>query len=247
MKIAVIACQVMQREICHIAAKSANVITPYFLPQGLHCTPDILRSEINKKIDEIVNLKTVHDGINEQFSAIVLGYGLCSRGIIDVESTDIPLIVPKTDDCIALFLGSQKRYLEEFNRNSGIYWYNPGWIETSFIPCKENYEKQYADYVEKYGEDNAEFLMEETNGWHSKYTHGCYINSPYLDNKPYTDFAKSAILGLGWDYQELDGDGGMLERLLGGEWDSEEFLTCPPHHKIVETFGEDKIKAVQVI
>jgi len=246
MKIAVIACQVMQREICLLAARSKHTITPYFLPQGLHCTPDILRSEINKKIDEIINLKTVHDGINEQFSAIALGYGLCSRGIVDVEAKEVPLIVPKTDDCIALFLGSQQRYLEEFNRNSGIYWYNPGWIETSFIPCRENYEKQYADYVLKYGEDNAEFLMEETNGWHSKYTQGCYINSPYLDNKPYADFAKDAILGLNWEYRELDGDGRLLEKLLDGDWDNDEFLICPPGCKIAETFDKEKIKAVAI-
>ncbi len=247
MKLAVIACQVMQREICLLAAKSKHTVTPYFLPQGLHCTPDILRSEINKKIDEIVNLKTVHDGVNKDFDAIALGYGLCSRGIIDVVAKNISLIVPKTDDCIALFLGSQQRYLKEFNRNSGIYWYNPGWIETSFIPCKENYEKQYNDYVLKYGEDNAEFLMEETNGWHTKYTEGCYITSPYINNTPYIDFAKDAITGMGWQYTQLDGDGALLEKLINGEHNEDEFLICPPGYKIVETFDNKKIKAVENI
>lgn len=247
MKIAVIACQVMQREICMLASRLENTVTPYFLPQGLHNTPDILRQEINKKIDEILSVrKTVSGELIESYSAIVLGYGLCSRGVVDVEAREIPIIVPKTDDCIALFLGSQKRYLDIFTQNGGIYWYNPGWIETSFIPSKENYDKLYAEYASKYGEDNAEFLMEETNGWHSKYTYGCYITSPYIDNAPYIEFAKKAINGLGWEYKELDGSLRMLERLIAGEW-NEEFLVCPPGYKIAETFDEDKIKAVPVM
>ena len=61
-------------------------------------------------------------------------------------------------DCITLLLGSRDRYSELFDRYSGgTYWYSPGWIEQFKTPGR-GYDEQtrYMEYVEKYGEDNAE-------------------------------------------------------------------------------------------
>lgn len=245
MRFAVIACQVMQREINYLAARSKHIITPHFLQQGLHCTPSRLNQSIADEITKIRDFKnTFHEWEFYPPDAILLGYGLCSNGIIGLTGGDLPIVVPRTDDCIGIFLGSQKRYLDYFNSHNGIYWFNPGWIETSFMPSEENYQMQWEKYAELYGEDNADYLIEETNGWHSKYSFGTYINSPIVDNQPYKEFTKTSLQHFNWEYDEVDGDMNLLENLLSGNWNEEDFLVCPPHHTIVETFDERKIKAV---
>ena len=114
MRITVIACQVLYRQISFLSAQSKNSIHTVYLPQGLHNTPQLLKELLQKHIDE------------ESFSsfqpeAIVLGYGLCSNGAVGITAKNVPLVIARTDDCIGLFLGSQKRYLSYFNHYKGIY------------------------------------------------------------------------------------------------------------------------------
>ena len=108
----------------------------------------------------------------------MLGYGLCSNGVAGLKARGIPLVVPRTDDCIAIFLGSQRRYLEAFHRYPGTYWINNGWLEHGFVPTREALEERYARYVQDYGEDNAQFLMEQDGQWQKHYTTAGYIASP---------------------------------------------------------------------
>ena len=50
MRIAMIGCMVMNREISLLTAKSENIIRVWWLRQGLHDTPDVLRAQLNRKI-----------------------------------------------------------------------------------------------------------------------------------------------------------------------------------------------------
>ena len=43
MRIALIGCMVLNREIAHLTANSKNVVRSWWLRQGLHDTPDLLR------------------------------------------------------------------------------------------------------------------------------------------------------------------------------------------------------------
>ncbi len=53
MRIAIIGCMVMNREISHLVADSRHVVRVWWLRQGLHDTPDILRTELQLAIDDI--------------------------------------------------------------------------------------------------------------------------------------------------------------------------------------------------
>ena len=96
-----------------------------WLPQGLHETPDQLRT----------TLQTMLSRLEEEWNtgwpkhrpdAVALGYGLCSNGVVGLTAGSCPLVIPRTDDCIALFLGSQAQYLEEFSPRPGTFWLNSG-------------------------------------------------------------------------------------------------------------------------
>ena len=114
MNIKIIACHVFYRELSYIASMSDNVTSVTWLPQGLHNTPDLLQKALQEEIDKAENSQSESSALyhNKAFDAIVLGYGLCSNGVIGLKSNKIPIIIPKTDDCIGVFLGSQKRYLD---------------------------------------------------------------------------------------------------------------------------------------
>ena len=44
-----------------------------------------------------------------KYEAILLGYGLCSNGLVGLTARSIPLVIP-VHDCITLFLGSKEQY-----------------------------------------------------------------------------------------------------------------------------------------
>jgi hypothetical protein len=84
--------------------------------------------------------------------------------VVGLTSRRLPLVIPRGHDCVTLLIGSKERYREYFDTHRGIYWYSSGWIERTLQPGRERYELTRRHYMETYGEDNAEFLMEMEQG-----------------------------------------------------------------------------------
>ena len=53
MRIALIGCMVMCREISYLVFQSRQIVRTWWLKQGLHNTPEILHIELQRLIDEI--------------------------------------------------------------------------------------------------------------------------------------------------------------------------------------------------
>lgn len=229
----IIACHVLWRELCHFASLSANNFEFHFLKQGLHNTPDLLRQELQAAID------AADDG----FSALLIGYGLCSNGIEGICARKTRLVVARGHDCITHLLGSKERYRQYFDAHPGTYWYSPGWIDTGGQPGQERYETTYRAYVDKYGEDNAAYLMEMEQGWFKEYSNAAYVDLGFGDSEPNKQYTRRCAEWLKWDYDELQGDPRLVRKLLEGEWNQDEFLVVEPGHRIVASFDEWIIKA----
>ena len=117
----IIACRIMEPELTHVLSEKNEAedgTDILYLEQALHRTPDKLRVQVQEKIDQAARTA----------SRIVLGYGLCAKGIVGITARESELIIPRCHDCIALFLGSPKRYLEIFREKPGTYYLTPGWI-----------------------------------------------------------------------------------------------------------------------
>lgn len=243
MRLAIIGCMVINREISHLAAESDNVVRVWWLRQGLHDTPDLLRQELQRRIDEIEQEnQMLHAHL--RMEAIILAYGLCSNGVIGLRSHSLPVIVPRCDDCISLFLGSADRYRALFRELAGVYWYNNGWIEQAFTPSRENYARQRAQYAEEYGEENADYLMACTNNWMTQYRHCGYITCPLGERPDCEAYARQAAADFGWQFTRIDGDMTYFNALVNGPWDDARFLICPPHSRIAAVFDERKFCSV---
>lgn len=53
MRIAMVGCMVMNREINYIVARSPNIVRVWWMRQGLHETPQVLRAKLQETIDAI--------------------------------------------------------------------------------------------------------------------------------------------------------------------------------------------------
>ncbi len=243
MHIHIFACRVMTRELSYYAARSPHTVDITWMPQGLHDTPEKLRTLLQQAMDDLYTQR--ENGMLKAFPDVMaLGYGLCSNGVVGLKTRDVPLVVPRTDDCIALFLGSQERYRQLFATHSGAYWLNNGWIETAFVPVSERLDELRASYVEKYGEDNADFLMEQDMLWAQKYSTCAFITSPVYHNPEYPCLARRVAAENGWRYEELAGDARLIRRLAEGDWDEREFCICPPWHRLEADYDGGKLRTV---
>jgi len=222
----VISCHVLWRELCYFAAISKNTFNFHFLKQGLHNTPDILRKQVQDAIDAV-------DGDHD---AILIGYGLCSNGLVDVQVKDKKLVIMRGHDCITFLLGSKDRYQNYFDQHPGTYWYSPGWIDTTLMPSQERLDQIFQQYQEKYGEENAEYLMGIEQHWFHDYSNAAYVDLGFYNTQAYKEFTKKCALELSWNYDELAGDPQLIINFLEGNWNSENFLIVQPGEKVIASY-----------
>jgi hypothetical protein len=226
-RLQLIACKVLQREAYFCAARSRNVVDIVLMQQGLHDEPDRLRREVQKALERTQDIQ------GRPYDASLLGYGLCSNGVVGL-GAEIPIVVPRAHDCITVLLGSKERYQEYFDSHRGVYWYSPGWIESGKQPSQERCEKLLEGYTRKYGEDNARYLMEVEQTWMKEYNWATYLDWGLVAADGYKAFTEECAAFLRWNYDELTGDAGLMQRFVDGVWNQEEFLVVPPGRRIAE-------------
>ena len=241
MRLKIISCEVFVREFQYFAAQSEHIIDIEFQPFGLHDTPDKLRETTQQAVDAVPEKK---------YHYILLGYGLCSRGTAGVRARHTPLVIPRAHDCITMFLGSKERYDQTFRESPGTYYYSSGWIERKEglteqghmrILKEEQRKKRFEEYVEKYGEDNAKYLIEMETRWLDNYGRGAFISLGFGQEDIYRTFTKNVAKAHGWEYEEIQGNTGLIQRFLDGNWTDEDFLIVPPGCQIAQTYDNDVI------
>jgi hypothetical protein len=240
----VIACEIAFRELCHAAALSRNLIDLEFLTQGYHDIPATGRTEIQKRIDAVPA---------GRYDAILLGYGLCSNILTGVTTAHTPLVIPRAHDCITFFLGSKERYRECFDSKPGTYYYTSGWLECAkrrgstgpiwggaSLPASANtsLKATYEQWVKKYGEDQAKYLLEEMSRWTTSYSNGTLISLDFLNHLKLQEQVQQICTERGWQYDEIQGDLSMFNKLLDGEWPEPAFLVVRPGEKVIATNDE---------
>ena len=244
MRLKLIACEILYRELCAATARSVNQIDVEFLPKGLH---DIGGPNMSQR------LASALDAVDPaQFDAVLLGYGLCSNGLVGLAATKIPLVVARAHDCITLFLGSRQRYLDYFQSHPGVYFRTTGWIERgdglmqnlpdAAAPATTQ-SLAYADLVARYGEDNARFLYDELCRMRN-YAGMAYIEMGLGPDESFERQTREDAAARGWKYEKLSGDMTLLQGLLDGSWDDQQYLVVPVGHCIAPSYDELIIKAI---
>jgi Protein of unknown function (DUF1638) len=244
MRLRLISCEIFFREMCALIARAPHTIDVEFLPKGLH---DVGTTEMRAR------LQTAIDRIdNTPYDAILLGYGLCNNGIVGLTSRDRQLVVPRAHDCITLFMGSASRYMDYFQNHPGVYFATTGWIERGgadgelsqlALGKKLGFLQTYEEMVARYGEDNARYLQEELGNLTRHYRQFTFIEMGVEPDGRFEERARQDAQARGWAYEKVQGDLGLIQRLLAGQWDEKEFLVVPPGFQIVAKYDEGIICA----
>jgi hypothetical protein len=235
MRLKLIGCGVLLRELSDAIVHSAHLIDAVYLTTGLHDTgAKLMRESIQEAID-------VSEG--QGYDAIVLGYALCGTGLAGVRARTIPVAIPRAHDCIALLMGSREKYMEYFNANPGTYYRSIGWVErqdqlteqVAGIGLDDNLQK----LIEKYGEDSGRFLYEEMSGYKRNYSRLTFIRTGLEVDDSFRQRAQAEAAEKGWKFEEFDGSTSLFRRLLSGDW-NDEFLVLQPGQQIVSS-NDDQI------
>ena len=245
-----IACEVFHREASAAGAQSPYVIDVQFMPKSLH---DIGEGPMSSRLQATIDRALAEYTPETRPEAIVLLYGLCNNGIRGLHAP-VPLIVPRGHDCITLLLGSRTRYNEHFGANPGTFYKSPGWIERDSDPdanpasvtSRMGISHNYAELVEQYGEENAEYLMETMGNWLKHYRHLSFIDTGVGPREKYRDICRKQAEENTWSYEEVAGDTTLIDKLLNGDWNDEDFLVLQPGQQIDVSHDADVIRAIQV-
>jgi len=183
---------------------------------GLHLNP----KELKQVLQEKINIDSPN------YDVLMLGYGLCSMAVVGLEATTAALVVPRTDDCIAIFLGSPDAYTEQAKKEPGTYYLTKGWIEVGDTPFEE-----HKLIVERYGEEKAARM---TKLLLKNYTRLGFINTGQYEIERYREYAQNTAEKFDLRFEEINGSPAMVKKLLFGPWD-DEFVVILPGEKITYT------------
>ena len=234
-----IACEILYREVCAVISRSTHQVDVEFLPKGLH---DIGREKMSARLAEALS-----EVDESRYDAVLLGYALCNNGIVGLHAGSIPLVVPRAHDCITLFLGDKDRYAVYFRENPGTYFETTGWLErgselqqqtAEFGERTDGLGMTYEEMVEKYGEENAKFLWEQIGDLTHNYSKIAFIRMGIEPDTRFQDRAEAAAAERGWEFEILDGELGLLQRLVDGDWSEDAFLVVPPGQSIAASFDD---------
>ena len=214
MKYLVIACSIMRDELLHY---QSNGISFIFLEQSLHRTPQKMSPIIQGEVDKAEQ---------QDWDYVILSYGLCSNGILGVKAKRQPIVIPRVHDCIALFLGSHERYLEEHSREPGTYYLTKGWIEEGKSPLGT-----YHEYAERYGKETAEWVIREEL---KHYTRIAMVDTGLRLSEAHREHARENARFLNLRYEEIKGSLEFFEKMLQGAW-SKGFLILKPGEEVTQT------------
>jgi len=146
-------------------------------------------------------------------SLVLVGYGLCGNGLNGLK---------------AGLLGSYQAYIQAFREEPGTYYLTKGWLESGSDPLKE-----YRQYVDRYGADNADSLIDMMYG---RYKRLCFVAHTQADLDEYRTQAMEVaqFCAQRWDmsYHERIGSDGLIRRLLEAPQQpgnlGDDFVVIPP-------------------
>ena len=244
MKLKCLCCEALTRLVYQCAANSPHLVDVELFRIGLHNEPSNLRDQLQMQID------TFSSG---PYDAILLAYGLCGQATAGLKTSTIPLVIPRAHDCITLFLGGRDRYKREFQEHPGTYWYVQDYIErregkgtalSLGAGLDTNVADTYDEYVEKYGKDNADYLMEVMGGWQEHYQRAVYIDMGVGDGSVVETQTQDEAARRGWTFERMTGNLVLIRRLLDGNWEKD-FLVVEPGEQITMSYDDDVIKCIK--
>lgn len=251
MRLHLITCDMLMRPVEHAAATARHELVTSHLSAALHAEPMTLRARIQAEIDRV----EVDD---PGADAVLLGYGLCGGATAGLRARGRPLVLVRAHDCMTILLGSRERYQREQQATPGTYWFTEDNVERGTAlkgwllgdgERSDEIGATYQGYVERYGRDNADYLMETLGAWQDRYERGVFLDTSLAAgddaaNDLAANRAKADSEARGWRFERVMSDLTLIDRLLDGEWDTD-FIVVQPGETLAMSYDADVVTAVR--
>lgn len=186
---------------------------------GLHVDPKSLKETLAQTIAEL----------DEEGTAILLGYGLCGRATEGLKAEKSTLVLPRVDDCVGALLGSRSRHRQLLLERAGTYFLDPDWIGTEI-----DLFSQFGERLTRYPPERREKLIAAAL---KNYTDLALLSEG--DPGPAGEILKERAARFNLRPVIIPKDLGLLYRLLNGPWEVDEFIVTRPGEAI-PMFQENK-------
>lgn len=205
----IIACKTIEQELI-AAMKQTNCSYPVlWLESGLHNWPDKLRARIQELLDGC-----------EGFDTVLLAMSFCGNSVVGLHTREFQLVIPRSDDCITLLLGSLARRQEA----KATYFLTEGWLRGEM-----NIWKEYQNCLAKYGEKRGKHVFSTML---AHYQNLALLDTGCFDREALEKQVKEIARMLELEYVCLEGTLDHLKQLLEGPWEEERFVLVPPQSTV---------------
>lgn len=242
LRLLAITCDILSRPVYFFAARSPHTVNVVHLSAALHAEPLTLRERIQEQID----------AAGPEVEAVVLAYGLCGGATAGLIARTAPVVLPRAHDCVTIFLGDRERYRAEHEKAPGTYWYVQdqidrgndlkGWL-LGDAARSEDVVATRREYVERFGADNADYLMEALGEWRTRYERGAFIDTGLAPAEQPAQQAQAEAEHRGWRFERVLADLRLVRQLLYGEWD-EDFQVIAPGQRLERSYDEAVVRSV---
>ena len=243
MRLKLISCEVLYREMCFAVARSPHQVDVEFLPKGLH---DLGSEPMRRTLQDAVD--RVDAG---QFEAVLMGYALCGNGLAGLRARVLPVVIPRAHDCIALLMGSRHEYQAYFDANPGVYFRSTGWLERGgnleqVFRDRTGAGHTLAELVARYGEDDGHYLYEQLTGYKRTYKKLTFIETGLEPGGGFEQSAREEAAQKGWEFEKIAGSLTLFEQLVSGKWPAEDFLVVQPGWRVAPRYDASVLSAERI-
>lgn len=172
---------------------------------GLHLRPDRLKVRLMAEIAAVER-----QGMN-----ILLGYGLCGRGTEGLVSEQSRLILPRVDDCVGALLGSRQRHQEVLRKCPGCYFMESHWLNSEL-----NIFKEITKGLDRLPEERRDEIVKMA----LRHYNTLALLSNELDTSEAWNQCEEYCAAYNFNLMHLPTDYALLERLILGPWDPQDFV-----------------------
>jgi len=133
-----------------------------------------------------------------------------------------------------------------------VFFETSGWIERGEVNGalsqlalgkKLGMQLSFEELTARYGEDNARYLWNELGQLTKHYRQLTFIQMGVEPDSAFEHRARAKAEARGWQFEKVEGNLGIIQRLVDGIWEDHEFLTVPPGWRVAARYDEGIISA----
>lgn len=205
----IISCKTIEPELRSAMEQTGCQYEVLWLESGLHNVPRKLNEKLQEMLEQCNGADTV-----------LLAMSFCGNSVVGLKTGNFRLVIPRSDDCITLLLGS----FQERLRHKATYFLTEGWLKG-----ERNLWREYEDCLRRYGEKRGKWIFATML---EHYRNLALVDTCCADREKLEAEVREIARKLELDYVRIPGTLDFVKQLLTGPWPEERFVVIPPHGEV---------------